>query len=137
MRLSSIVSLVVVSASLALGGCAADAENGDDTTQPNVALSDKDKVAVEADTSRTDDARQIGKVSDLYANPSDAAKARLTETYKGGQVDPRIEVQPSVFSQVPSEKLGQFPSAFRPVNPLESGLEAEQEFLPYSGKKKD
>jgi hypothetical protein len=130
MRLSSIVSLVVVSASLALGGCAADAEDGD-TKSPNVALSDKTRVQ-EPDNSRLEDTRQLGTIAEQYANPTDETKARLVEKYGSGTSNPRIEIQPSGFGAVPSEKLGAVPITFQPVNQLEQAIELEPGYLPYS-----
>jgi hypothetical protein len=68
MRLSSIAAFVVVAASLALGGCAADAEPATGgTEQPNVALSDPNAPAVERD--RTGDVGYIAKYSEGYADP--------------------------------------------------------------------
>lgn len=138
MRLSSIVSLLVVTASFALGGCAADAEPSDGSaSQPNVALSDKIKVIEPVDESRTSDVDQVGKVSDLYANPSDETKVRDVEKWATGTANPRIDVSPSGFGAVPSEKLGASPLTFQPYNQLEQGVELEQGYLPYSHRPKD
>lgn len=136
MRLSSIVSLVVVTASLALGGCAADAETGTDGTQPNVALSDKDKVLAPEEQDRLNDARAIGQIKDLYENPADATKARDVEKYKTGVVDPRLDAQPGVFGLPPNEKIGSVPVTFGDVNILEENIRVEQGFTPYSKKPK-
>jgi hypothetical protein len=77
MRLSSIVSLVVVTASLALGGCAADAEPATGgTDQPNVALSDPNAPAVEG-RDRTGDVGYVQKISDGWANPLEPAQAHV------------------------------------------------------------
>ena len=130
MRLSSIVSLLVVTASFALGGCAADAEPSD-SNQPNVALSDKNKV-VEPDDSRLEDTRQIGNIADQYQHPTDETQARLVEKWSSGTANPRIEVQPSGFGAVPSTKLGATPLSFRPVNILEESVKLEPGYLPYS-----
>jgi hypothetical protein len=130
MRLSSIVSILVVTASFALGGCAADAEPSDGTGG-NVALSDKTKVT-EPDNSRLDDTRQLGTIGDQYANPTDETKARLVEKVSTGVANPRLEIQPSGFGAVPSEKLGATPITFAPVNRLEQAIELEPGYLPYS-----
>ncbi|MDB4936766.1 MAG: hypothetical protein JWP87_3738 [Labilithrix sp.] len=76
MRLSSIVSLVVVTASLALGGCAADAEPATGgTDQPNVALSDPNAPLPGRD--RTGDVGYVQKISDGYANPLETAEPHM------------------------------------------------------------
>lgn len=138
MRLSSIVSLLVVTASFALGGCAADAEPSDGSaSQPNVALSDKNKVIEPVDQSRTADVTQVGKVSDLYANPSDETRVRDVEKWATGTANPRIDVSPSGFGAVPTEKLGASPLTFQPYNQLEQGIDLEQGYLPYSHRPKD
>ena len=139
MRLSSIVYLLVVTASFALGGCAADAEpsDGSAASQPNVALSDKNKVIEPVDQSRTSDVSQIGKVTDLYANPSDETRVRDVEKWATGTANPRIDVSPSGFGAVPSEKLGASPLTFQPYNQLEQGIELEPGYLPYSHRPKD
>jgi hypothetical protein len=137
MRLSSIVSLVVVTASLALGGCAADAEPSSGETQPNVALTDPNANAGPHD--RTQDVIQTGKVSDQFTNTADEQKARLVERYVGGQVDPRIEITPSGFNAIPPEtaaKLGENLPVFHQVNPLEKGARLEDGYTPYSHHKK-
>jgi len=136
MRLSSIVSLLVVTASLALGGCAAEAETAGDERNPAVVpLSDKDKVVAPEEQDRLNDARQVGQIADLYENPSDATKARDVGSYKGGAADPRIDVTPSPFGQLPQEKIGAVPPTFRPFNVLENSIELEQGFTPYGNKK--
>ncbi len=132
MRLSSIVSLLVVTASFALGGCAADAEPSDGSTQPNVALSDKNKVVNPIDESRTSDVSQIGKRADLFANPSDETRARDVEKWKTGTANPRIDVSPSGFAAVPTKKLDAVPMTFQPYNQLEQGIDLEPGYLPYS-----
>jgi hypothetical protein len=136
MRLSSLVSLVVVTASLALGGCAADAEpTSGGTDLPNVALSDPNATVDRQ--GRVNDVRYTGKVSDEWAQPTDETRVRQVETHTGGVADPRIDVVPSVFGQPPSEKIGVTPPTFRPVNPLELGVRAETGYQPYSHTKKD
>lgn len=136
MRLSSIVSLVVVTASLALGGCAAEAEpTGEGETNPNVALQAPSVEVVKND--RTADARQVGQFGELFEHPTDSTKARIVVQYKGGQVDPRIDVSPSPFGQVPGEKLGALPPTFDPPSQLEQAIGVEEGFLPYSHHPKD
>jgi hypothetical protein len=137
MRLSSIVSLVVVTASLALGGCAADAETANDGTQPNVALSDKDKVIAPEEQDRLNDARAIGQIKDLYENPAENTKARDVEKYKTGVVDPRLDVQPGVFGLPPNEKIGAVPVTFGDLNLLQQNIRLEEGFTPYSHQPKD
>ena len=134
MRLSSIVSILVVTASFALGGCAADAEPGP-APNPNVALSDKTRVQEPTDESRLEDTRQVGNIYDEYEHSTDETKARLVEKYGSGVSNPRLEVQPSGFGAVPAEKLGATPITFAPVNQLEQAIEVEPGYLPYSGKK--
>ncbi len=93
MRFSSLVSLVVVTASLALGGCAADAETA----------STEDKVTHggELDTSRTRDVRAINQRSDERPSVfADATRARKIETHGSGAVDPRLDALPPVFGDV-------------------------------------
>jgi hypothetical protein len=109
MRLSSIVSLVVVTASLALGGCAADAEpaSGGGTDNPNVALSDPTQNVNQG--GRTGDVRLIGRVTDV----------------------------PSGFNGAPTEKIGVTPPAFRYVSPGEVGATTDIVYLPFSDTKKD
>lgn len=125
MRLSSILALVVVTASFALGGCAADAEPAD--TTPNVALSDPNADAVERD--RTQDVVQTGKITDLYAHPTNETVARAVETWSGGTADPRIDAVPSGFDAVPREKLGLQP--LHPPSALELGARVEPGLTPY------
>lgn len=131
MRLSSLVSVLVVTASFALGGCAADAEpTASGTDQPNVALSDPNAPAIDND--RTADVAQTGKVSDLYAKPTDEVRARQVETWAGGVADPRIDIVPSGFNAVPSEKIGMTPPVFHEVNQLVIGAAQEPGLTPYS-----
>ena len=93
MRFSSIVSLVVVTASLALGGCAADAEPDATKADDNVAHEGEGDVV-----DRTDDTQFVGKYSEEnHAFLTDEARARIIETYNGGAVDPRIDAHPPVF----------------------------------------
>ena len=132
MRLSSFVSLVVVTASLALGGCAADAEESETGNQPNVALSDPNAPAINND--RTSDATQTGKLTDLYAHPLDETRARQVESWSGGQADPRIDIVPSGFDAVPGTKIGVTPPVFHQVNALELGMKNEDGLTPYSHK---
>lgn len=90
MRFSSIVALVVVTASFALGGCAADAEPGDTKTNENVVLEGTSEI------DRTDDARIVGRYAqEQHAFLSD--EARIVETYKGGGVSARVDAHPPVF----------------------------------------
>ena len=133
MRLSSIVSLVVVTASFALGGCAADAEPTSGTSQPNVALSDPNAAAT--DNGRTGDVGVIAKVSDTYANPSDQTKAAGINHY-AGEVDSRLYIPPSGFDAVPEEKIGVSPPVFHQVDPLTLGIAVEPGYQPYSHKPK-
>lgn len=132
MRLSSIVSVLVVTASFALGGCAADAEPTG-TDQPNVALTDKNAPAIDND--RTGDVAQNAKLTDQYAHPLDETRARQVESWSGGQADPRIDVVPSGFNAVPSEKIGMVPPSFHEVNQLETGIHVEPGLTPYSHDK--
>jgi hypothetical protein len=81
MRFSSLVSIfVVVTAGVAMGGCAADNEPTDAELVPSTALvQPSDPVAA---IDRTNDARQTGKVSDLLPQgPSDSARARQGDTW--------------------------------------------------------
>ena len=128
MRLSSIVSLVVVTASLALGGCAADAEPVTGETQPNVVHSDPNAPA---QRDLTQDVGQTGKISDNYANPSDETKARLVEHYVGGEVDPRIVITPSGFDPVNLDKVAQGLPVFHTVSPLQTGIKEDPGYTPY------
>ena len=132
MRLSSIVSVLVVTASFALGGCAADSEPTG-TDQPNVALSNPNAPALETD--RTADVGQTGKVTDLYAHPLDETRARQVESWSGGQADPRIDIVPSGFNAVPAGKIGTTPPVFHEVNALEIGARLEEGLTPYSNDK--
>jgi hypothetical protein len=132
MRLSSIVSVLVVTASLALGGCAADAEQTGGTDQPNVALSDPNAPAINND--RTSDVSQTGKLTDQYAHPLDETRARQVESWSGGQADPRIDIVPSGFDAVPGTKIGITPPVFHEVNALELGMKNEDGLTPYSHK---
>lgn len=134
MRLSSIVSLVVVTASLALGGCAADAEPTSGGSQPNVALSDPNATA--NDQGRANDIAKTNKVSDQYANPADEAKAHGVLHYNGGEVDPRLNVEPSGFDAVPEEKIGVEPPVFHTVDPIVLGLPVDPGYEPFSHRPK-
>ena len=134
MRLYPILSLLVVPAAFALAGCAADAEPVGGTDQPNVALTDPNAPAVGRD--RTGDVVQIGKVSDLYANPADETRVRQVETWSGGVADPRIDIVPSGFGAVPRTKIGVTLPVFHEVNPFEIGARAEDGFTPYSHRPK-
>lgn len=133
MRLSSIVSVLVVTASFALGGCAADAEQTSGTDQPNVALSDPNAPAIDND--RTSDVSQTGKLTDHYAHPLDETRARAVETWSGGTADPRIDIVPSGFDAVPGARLGVTPPVFHEVNQLQLGAQVEPGLTPYSHDK--
>ena len=136
MRLSSLVSVLVVTASFALGGCAADAEPTSGETQPNVALSDPNANVGPHD--RTQDVAQTGNVSDQYAHTADEQKARIIEHYVGGQVDPRIDITPSGFGAIPPDQAEKLPTtfpAFHEVSPLQTGARLEGGYTPYSHKK--
>jgi hypothetical protein len=138
MRLSSFVSLVVVTASFALGGCAADAEPSSGETQPNVALTDPNANAGPHD--KTQDVGQTGKVSDQYANPADEQRARIVEHYVGGQVDPRIVITPSGFDAIPqntAREVGEQLPVFHTVSPLGVGIKEVPGYTPYSYDKKN
>lgn len=129
MRLSSIVSVLVVTASFALGGCAADSEPT--TSEPsNVALTDPNAPAINND--RTSDVSQTGKLTDQYAHPLDETRARAVETWSGGAADPRIDIVPSGFDAVPGTKIGVTPPVFHEVNALELGAKLDDGFTPYS-----
>ena len=95
MRLSSFVALVVATASLALGGCAADAEPAE-ASSPDVV----EHGGAAAGEDRSGDVRLIPKHSDEGSSLAipDSARARLIETYEGDNVDPRLEVQPPSFN---------------------------------------
>lgn len=133
MRLSSIVSVLVVTASFALGGCAADAEPTGGTEPSNVALSDPN--APKIDNDRTADVSQTGKLTDQYAHPLDETRARQVESWSGGAADPRIDIIPSGFDAVPGTKIGVTPPVFHEVNQLELGARQEEGFTPYSHDK--
>jgi predicted lipoprotein len=129
MRFSAVVSALVVSASFALGGCAADAEPTTGTDQPNVALSgtqnNPDQMLNNVD--------QAGnRYADNFANPSAEARARTVLTYTGGESNPRIDVQPSPFGVVNMQKVGVEPSVFNPKSALENGIGLESGYTPYS-----
>ncbi len=81
MRLSSLVSILVVGSSLVLGGCAADAEptGGEPGTEPIVALQQPSDPVAPID--RTNDARQVDKVSDFDTGPTAADQARQGQTW--------------------------------------------------------
>jgi hypothetical protein len=134
MRLSAIVSVLVVTASFALGGCAADAEptTGSGTPdQPNVALSGTDN----SDGLINDVGQQGNRYSDNFANPSDEARARRVNTYVAGEANPRIDVQPSPFGLVNTSQIGVQPSVFNPKSNLEVGAALDTGYTPYVHKK--
>jgi hypothetical protein len=137
MRLSSIVSLVVVTASLALGGCAGDAEpaSGGGTDNPNVVLSDPTQKVDQG--GRTGDLRLIGRVTDEWQQPSDETRARQVETHTGGVADPRIDVFPSGFNAALTEKVVVTPPAFQYVNTNEVGVTTDLPYRPFSDTSKD
>jgi hypothetical protein len=131
MRFSALVSALVVSASFALGGCAADAEptTGSTTDQPNVALSGTQNNT----DGLVNNAGQAGnRYADNFANPSAEVRARTVLTYTGGESNPRIDVQPSPFGLVDMQKVGVEPSVFNPKSPLENGIGLETGYTPYS-----
>ena len=156
MRCSSIVALLVVTASFALGGCAADAEPAAGTDNATIAL--QAPAIEQTDSSRTGDVREGAKVGDLRAEqkttPLDAAKARDglkvsdVSGVSGVSGNSRIEVFPSPFGRVPTEKLGPVPSvrplnqheeaigtaipSVRPLNQYERAVEVDEAFLPFS-----
>lgn len=103
MRFSSLVSLVVVTASLALGGCAADAEPSSSFDDDIV------KLDGDLDNSRTRDVRAVSQRSDEAPSPlADATRARNVETYGSGPANPRIDAPPPVFGRnaiVPAGEL--------------------------------
>lgn len=89
MRFSSIVGLVVVTASFALGGCAADAEPADVSTGDNVAHEGN----LEED--RTDDLRLLPRRADERAPQlPPEARTRIIEGQKFGAVDPHVVLSP-------------------------------------------
>lgn len=133
MRLSSIVSVLVVTASFALGGCAADAEPTGGTEPSNVALSDPNATAINND--RTADVKQTGKLTDQYANPLDETRARQVENWSSGTADPRIDIIPSGFNAVPDTKIGVTPPVFHEVNQFVIGARQEEGLTPYSHDK--
>ena len=79
---------------------------------------------------------QIGRVSDLYANPSDETRARQVETWSSGVADPRIDIVPSGFDAVPGTKIGVTLPVFHEVNRYEIGARADDGFTPYSHRPK-
>lgn len=92
MRFSSLVSLVVVTASFALGGCAADAEPSSSFDDDIV------KLDGDLDGSRTRDVRAVSQHADEASSPvADATRARNIETYGSGAANPRIDAPPPVF----------------------------------------
>ena len=83
-------SLVVVTASFALDGCAADAE-------PSSSTDDIVKHDGDLDSSRTRDVRAVSRHSDEAPSPvADATRARNIETYGSGAANPRIDAPPPV-----------------------------------------
>lgn len=128
MRLSSIVSVVIVTASFALGGCAADAESADDSEDLSVARS-----ATSIDKDSNGALTQVGHIGDQRANPSDVTKAELAGSYVNR--DPRLEPFPSPFGQVPAGKIGAFGRQFDPLSNIERAAEAEEGYQPYSHPK--
>ena len=96
MRLSLFVSVLAVT-SVALAGCAADAEPTGSESEPNVAHIAP--IAPVAPIDRTNDARQTGTVSDLLPHPSDAARAHQGETWS------KVALE-----LLPAERYGDLPS---------------------------
>jgi hypothetical protein len=129
MRFSALVSALVVSASFALGGCAADAEPTTGTDQPNVALSGK-QVPGNDLVNNVDQAGN--RYADNFANPSAEARARTVLTYTGGQANSQIDVQPSPFGRVDMQKVVAGPSVFNPPSALETGIGLDTGYTPYS-----
>lgn len=126
MRCSSIVALLVVTASFALGGCAADAEPATGTDNANITL--RGTAIEETDGSRTGDVREGAKVADLGAEERakslGAEQAREVLKHSDVSGNQRIKVIPSPFGRVPSEKIGALPPTFNPLNQHEQGIGA-------------
>lgn len=95
MRLSFLVSVFALT-SVALAGCAADAEPTGSESEPNVALIEP--TAPVAPIDRTNDARQIGTISDLGPS-SDVVRARQGETWS------KVSLE-----RLPAERYGDLPS---------------------------
>lgn len=125
MRCSSIVALLVVTASFALGGCAADAEPATGSDNASIVL--KAPAIEETDSSRTGDIREGAKVGDLraekHASPIGAEQARDTLKHSDVSGNQRIKVTPSPFGHVPTEKLGAIPPTFNPLNEHEQAVD--------------
>lgn len=99
MRLSFLVSVLAVT-SVALAGCAADAEPTGSESEPNVALIEP--TAPVAPIDRTNDARQTAGISELLPHPSDTARARQDETWSKVAVE-RLQAQR--YGDLPSDSL--------------------------------
>ena len=96
MRLSFLVSVLAVT-SLALAGCAADAEPTGSESEPNVALVAPATPVTPVD--RTNDARQTAGISELLPHPSDTARARQDETWS------KVAVE-----RLPAQRYGDLPT---------------------------
>ena len=97
MRLSFLVPVLAVT-SLALGGCAADAEPTGTEPAPNVALTEP--TAPVAPIDRTNDARQTAGIAEFLPQyPSDAERARQGETWSK-----------LALERLPAERYGDLPS---------------------------
>ena len=97
MRLSFLVSVFAVT-SVALTGCAAEAEPTGTESEPNVALIEP--TAPVAPIDRTNDARQTADVSKyLPPQPTDAARARQGDTWS------KVALE-----RLPAERYGELPT---------------------------
>ena len=103
MRFSSIVALVVVTASFALGGCAADAEPATGSGNDNVTLE-----GTADNDGRANDVRTIAKLSDQVPNHAldDGSHVRIVDTHAGNGVNPFIA--PPVLSHGGSRTPGHY-----------------------------
>jgi hypothetical protein len=93
MRFSSIVSLLVVTASFALGGCAADLD-------PATAPQQEQGITESESRDRLEHARFVEKRSDLIT--SEADRARQVATFGEVTANPRIDApEPSFGVKTP------------------------------------
>ena len=99
MRISSFVAVFAVT-SLALTGCAADAEPTGSESEPNVALIEP--TAPVAPIDRTNDARYPADFSKLLPHPSDEARARQTESFSRAELE---KLSAAAYGARPSDSL--------------------------------
>ena len=100
MRISLFVAVFAVT-SLALAGCAADAEPTGSEPDPNdIAL--VEPTAPVAPVDRTNDARYPADFSKLLPHPSDEARARQNETFSRAQLE---KLPAAAYGVRPSDSL--------------------------------